>query len=131
MIEVLNKTKNKPPISGLLFKKIKEAAIGKKYSLSIVLVGNSLSRKINLKYRGKNKPTNVLSFEVSEDSGEIFLNLPLIKAEAARDWQTSYKNFFTYLLIHGLLHLKGLDHSASMTKKEKNLLKKFKVNIEI
>ena len=60
------------------------------------------------------KTSNVLSFELSEDSGEI-----LICPDAAAPYTLAY------LFIHGCLHLKGLAHSDTMEREEDRILKKF------
>ena len=94
--------------------KIKEKVLGKKYELSLVFCKNALSRKLNRTYRGKDKPTNVLAFPLSKNSGEIFINIDGLKGFTQK-----------YLLIHALLHLKGMQHSAKMESEEQKLLKLF------
>ncbi len=97
--------------------------------ISIVLVGLSESRKLNFRYRGKDKPTNVLSFpDVGRPSlGEVVLCLPIIKREAMRS-KTGFKGYFQYILAHGLLHIIGFDHiserdAVKMEAEESKLLK--------
>ena len=85
--------------------------MGKGYELSLVFCGNSLSRKLNRVYRGKDRPTNVLSFPLSKNSGEIFINLSGLGAFGVLE-----------LFIHGLLHLKGMAHGRKMEQAEKKLL---------
>ncbi len=58
--------------NNLPFEKIKDDILGKKYELSIVLVGKKRGRTLNKKYRNKDYATDVLSFEISKNSGEIF-----------------------------------------------------------
>ncbi|MFZ2048783.1 MAG: rRNA maturation RNAse YbeY [Minisyncoccia bacterium] len=98
------------------FESIKNAVLGKDYELSLVFCGSRLSRRLNKTYRGKDKQTNVLSFPLSENSGEIFINL-------------SHLNGFSVgnLFIHGLFHLKGFDHGDTMEQAESILRKKFKI----
>ena len=124
MLQILNKTKNNPPTGGLFLQKIKNKVLGQKYDLSLVLVDDKLSQKLNSRYRGKNRPANVLSFSLDKDVGEIFLNLKQARKEA-RQRNTGYKRTFISLFIHGLLHLKGYKHSEVMEKKEKQFLEKF------
>jgi probable rRNA maturation factor len=119
---IQNTTKGKLP--SLPFLELKESILGKNYTLSCVFVGDALSKKLNRTYRGKNKPTNVLSFPLSKTEGEIFLNLKLAKKEAPK-FEEKYKNFVGFLFIHGLLHLKGLDHGSRMERAEKLARKKF------
>jgi len=130
MFDVTNKTKSKPPISGLLFEQIKKEVLGENYSLSLVFCSNSLSQKLNLQYRGKNKPTNILSFPLEEKNGEIFLNLSIIKKQA-KTKGVKDADYLIYLFIHGLLHLGGFEHGRTMTNKEKFWLKKFDLPEEV
>lgn len=97
------------------------AVLGESYDLSLVLCGDKLSHQLNLKFRAKDKPTNVLSFPLAKNTGEMFINLSLTKKEAPlfdRDFETH----FIFLFIHGLLHLDGMDHGSKMEQAEKKLL---------
>jgi len=119
-----NNTKGKLP--RLPFLELKEHILGKKYILSVVFIGDSLSKKLNNQYRQKNKPTNVLSFPLSQSEGEIFLNLKRAKMEAPK-FGDSYTSFVGFLFIHGLLHLKGMDHGSRMERAEKLARKHFNI----
>ena len=130
MFDVTNKTKSKPPVSGLLFEQMKKKVLGENYSLSLVFCDDSLSRKLNLQYRDKNKPTNILSFPLDKKSGEIFLNLSIIKKQA-KTRGVKDTDYLIYLFIHGLLHLDGFEHGHAMTNKEKFWLKKFEIPEEV
>nr|MBP9840008.1 rRNA maturation RNAse YbeY [Candidatus Paceibacterota bacterium] len=70
-ISISNISKAKYP--NLPFSLLKDDILGKKYSLSIALVTEKVSKDINTKYRNKNKSTNVLSFPLSKTEGEIVL----------------------------------------------------------
>ena len=118
MFDVTNKSKLKPPESGLFLKKIKEKILGAEYELSLVFSSNTLSQDLNNKYRDKNHPTNVLSFPLGENTGEIFMDLSKIEGEA-ENLKLSYPNYFIFIFIHGLLHLKGMDHGKEMSEQEK------------
>ena len=93
MFDVTNKSKLKPPESGLFLKKIKEKILGAEYELSLVFSSNTLSQDLNNKYRDKNHPTNVLSFPLGENTGEIFMDLSKIEGEA-ENLKLSYPNYF-------------------------------------
>ena len=94
-----------------VFEKLKNKILGKKYELSLVFCKNALSRKLNRTYRGKDKPTNVLAFPLSKNSGEIFINT------------SKLEGFSTlHLFIHGALHLKGMKHGSRMSEAEQKLL---------
>ena len=108
------------------FSKIKNACLGEHYELSLVFIDNKLSRKLNKTYRQKDNPTNILSFPLSKKSGEIFIDLAQAKKEAKSFGQT-FPNFIGFLFIHGLLHLKGMQHGSTMEKAESKLRKKFKI----
>lgn len=120
------KNNTKATLPRLPFLDIKNHILGKKYVLSTVFVGEALSKKLNYKYRQKNKPTNVLSFPLSKTEGEIFLNLKRAKMEAPK-FGDSYTNFVGFLFIHGLLHLKGMDHGSRMEQAEKLARKHFHI----
>lgn len=123
-VSIRNTTKGKLP--RLPFVDIKNAILGEKYELSVVFCGSSLSRRLNKTYRGKNKPTNVLSFPLSKKSGEIVIDLARSKKEAPQ-FNEKFTNFIGFLFIHGLLHLKGLDHGSTMESKEQRFRKMFKI----
>ncbi len=120
--EIHNETKGKLP--SLPFAAMKEYILGKTYELSLVFVPDETSTQLNFSYRGKNKPTNVLAFPLSKTEGEIFIN-PNKAKEEAREWSKTYEKFIGFLFIHGLLHLKGLDHGDEMEKLEKEACSKF------
>ncbi len=94
------------------FEELKNKILGKKYELSLVFCKNALSRRLNRVYRGKDTPANVLSFPLSKNSGEIFINLSRTDTFSAGE-----------LFIHGCLHLKGMRHGSKMLKAEQQLLK--------
>ncbi|MDE2031208.1 MAG: rRNA maturation RNase YbeY [Patescibacteria group bacterium] len=119
---VINKTKGKPP--RLPFVSIKEKILGPKYDLSISFLSSTAQKKINNEYRNINKTTNVLSFSLSKNSGEITFDLMKVKSDAPVFGMT-YPKFLKYLFIHGLLHLKGFEHSSTMEKEERKYLKMF------
>ena len=119
-----NTTHGKIPL--VPFIKIKEEALGKDYSLSLVFIGEVRSRKLNNTYRSKNKPTNILSFPLDKNQGEIFITLSVAKKEA-KSFDRKLDNFVEFLFTHGLMHLKGYGHGSTMEKAESKLRKKFKV----
>lgn len=100
---------------------LKNKILGKNYELSVVFTNSLLSRRLNRTYRGKNKSADVLSFPLSKNSGEIFIDLDTAKKEAPL-FDMSFKKFVKFLFIHGLLHLKGMRHGATMERTEQKLL---------
>lgn len=88
--------------------------------LSIVLCDDPFIQNLNREYRGKDKPTNVLSFPQTDFTdiqtlpdylpfGDIILSFQTIVNEA-QEQQKTMQNHFTHLVIHGMLHLMGYDH---------------------
>ncbi len=106
------------------FEIVKSDILGKDYSLSIAYVSEAKSQEINKKYRGKDKPTNVLSFALREGEGEIILCKPVIKREA-KNFDKTPTQFLNFLVIHGMLHLKGMTHSSTMERAEAKYDKKY------
>lgn len=119
---ITNTTKAKLP--RLAFADMKDAVLGKKYELSFIIVGKKEIQKLNKEYRDINKPTDILSFPLSEDFGEIYINPEMTKIEAKK-FDRDYENFFGFLFIHGLVHLKGFDHGSTMESIEARFRKQF------
>ncbi len=104
--------------------------------ISVVLTDDEKIRQLNKDYRGKDKPTNVISF-ASIDSEEIDSGL-FIAGDIIISYDTTlkestekgFKNHFTHLLIHGVMHLCGFDHendgeATEMENIEIEILKNF------
>jgi len=121
-LEISNTTKQNPLSKKEDFVILKKKIIGEKYFVSLVFVGKKKATSLNKIYRNKTYSPNVLSFPIDEESGEIFINLDQTKKEH-NDFEMSEKNYIKYLFIHGLLHLKGLDHGPEMDKLEERYLK--------
>ena len=114
---------------------------GKKdYELSILLVADTRIADLNRLWRGKEGPTNVLAFSLTEGQdtamagnllGDIVISVETAAREAKRAGRTIHQHL-TSLLVHGLLHLLGHDHERSvdeaeiMLKKERELLAKIR-----
>jgi probable rRNA maturation factor len=84
--------------------------------VSVRGVGNARSRSLNLGYRGKDRPTNVLSFEGpgampdgSRILGELVICVPVVAREA-RAQGKSAESHWAHMIVHGVLHLLGFDH---------------------
>lgn len=92
--------------------------------LSVKLSDNVDVQSLNKAYRGKDKPTNVLSFPqiqpdllealANTDDGEALLGDIILAYETCRDEATakeiSFSDHITHLIVHGSLHLLGYDH---------------------
>ncbi len=121
---ITNKTRSTLP--SVPFASMKDAALGKKYSLSLVFIGERKSKFLNNSYRQKNRSTNILSFSIEKDQGEIFIT-PAVAKRQLKKFGRNYKNLIEFLFIHGLMHLKGMEHGSRMEQAEKKLREKFGV----
>ena len=121
-LTINNTTKGKLP--SLPFVYIKNKILGEKYELGVSFLSARKQKEINKKYRGIDKTTNILSFPLTKNSGDITFDLVKVKKDAPL-FDMTYTKFLQYLFIHGLLHLKGFDHGAIMEKQEKKFLKMF------
>jgi probable rRNA maturation factor len=119
---IINTTKGKLP--RLPFVSIKEAVLGQKYELGVRFLSAAKQKELNKRYRDKDSTTNILSFPLSKNSGDITFDLAKVKKDAPL-FDMTYPVFLKYLFIHGLLHLKGFEHSSTMEKEEKKYLKMF------
>src|SRR3989344_7301666 len=95
------------------FKRMAEELLSEHYQLSLVLCGDTFSRRINRTYRKKDYAPNVLSFPLGEYEGEIFLNVRKAECEA-KTAGISTRERVAHLFIHGCLHLAGLPHGKEM-----------------
>lgn len=108
------------------FLRIKNKTAGKAFSVSLVFAPPAEMRRLNRVYRNKSYTPNVLAFRLEKNCGEIFV-CPSVAAREARAEGVSIAARVAYLVIHGLLHLKGCVHGATMTKSEQRLCTFFKL----
>lgn len=94
------------------------------WDISLVFVGPAKARALNKQLRGKDYVPNVLSYALDDESGEVIICLAEAKKQAP-DFSMSERDFVLYLFIHGLLHIKGRVHGATMERSERKLLAKF------
>ena len=120
----INKTKGRLP--SLPFVNFKNKILGKNYDLSLVFIGEKEMHKLNKKYRKVDSSTDILSFPIDKNSGEIFICQKMAKIKA-KEFERKYDNFIQFLLIHGMVHLLGYDHGEKMEKLEEKYRKYFKV----
>jgi probable rRNA maturation factor len=122
-----NKTKgNLAILKGLPFVQIKDAVLGKDYELSLVFVTPKEVARLNTTYRNKPLATDILSFPLDKNSGEIFMNMEEVKKESKK-FERELKNFIQFLFIHGCVHLKGFTHGSRMESEERKFRKEFGV----
>lgn len=98
-------------------------------SFECLIAGDDELRSLNRRFRRKNKPTDVLSFP---SEGEIFLGAIAISYDRARAQASAFhhriETEIRILMIHGVLHLVGMDHetdSGEMALEEGRLRRKF------
>lgn len=112
------------PIPVVPFLAIKEALLGKSYDLTVIFCSPEESRLRNKTYRDKDYPTNILSFPLEKNEGEIYISLSTARKDAKK-FEMSYHKFLHLLFIHGALHLKGHDHGSTMEGLEEKHLRTF------
>ncbi len=123
MFSLANKTRGAIP--SIPFWKIKDHVLGKDYDLSLALLQPAQARRVTRETKNKDKASNVLSFPLSKDSGEIFLCPATARAQAREYGYENGELFLAHLFIHGLLHLKGYAHSDTMDNKEDQIASQF------
>ena len=119
---ITNKTRGSVP--RVLFARLKKEVLGETYDLSVALVTKAEATRVTLESKNKDTPSNVLSFPLSKTSGEIILCPATARAQAP-DYGMSAGTFLIYLFIHGLLHLKGRQHGATMEREERRIMQQF------
>ena len=107
--------------------------------LTIRISESTESQQLNHEYRGKNKPTNVLSFPFDAPPGielpligDLIICPDIVKAESIEQEKT-FHDHFAHMVIHGCLHLMGYDHideedALEMETLEKNVLAKLDIS---
>lgn len=86
--------------------------LGKIGEVSVVLVETDIIRDLNLKFRDSNEPTDVLSFDIDGPYGEMVGEIVICPAQCAPELGVEE------LVVHGALHLAGLDHGEDFEESE-------------
>ena len=104
----------------------KEYESDREVYVSVLLTGNEEIQRVNRDFRGKDMPTDVISFAYHDNDeadnglydslGDIIISLERVE-EQRKDYGHSFKREFYYVLTHGLLHLMGYDHMEEEEKK--------------
>ena len=88
-------------------------------AVCIRVVGSAASRRLNGRYRGKDGPTNVLSFpaaplerQLEGSLGDLVICAPVVAAEAHGQCK-SLPGHWAHMVVHGVLHLHGFDHGTA------------------
>jgi probable rRNA maturation factor len=107
-------------------------AAGLKYRVNVLLTSSAEMKSMNRRFRGKNRPTDVLSFLAEPAAEKRFAGEIAISAEIAsqnaRALGHSPAQEVKILVLHGLLHLRGYDHecdNGQMARRETQLRARF------
>lgn len=99
-------------------------------ALTLRFVGRREGAALNWKWRGKQGPTNVLSFPAGEPRvpgpallGDIVLCAPVISREALQQGKSA-RAHWAHLIVHGILHLLGYDHQQPAAARRMETLEK-------
>lgn len=92
-------------------------------AIALVLSDDVHIQQLNRDFRGKDKPTNVLSFpsDEAEEWGDIIVSEPTLRREA-EEQQKRFSDHMTHMLVHGMLHLLGYDHEIEAEADEMEAL---------
>lgn len=94
------------------FKRWVRAALRVETSLAIRVVDEEEGQQLNASYRGKDYPTNVLTFPLTEEPllmGDIVICAPVVAREAKEQGKALLAHY-AHMTVHGVLHLHGYDH---------------------
>ena len=143
-LSVYKETPTRVPISGIrtLFDTVVEDEGDPDWPgrVNLVLTGDKRLQELNRQFRAKDRPTDVLSFNIDppdEDGvfGEIYISVPYASRQAA-DYGGTLREEYLRLFCHGLLHLFGYDHmkkadAARMEKRQETLLNSLTASLTI
>jgi probable rRNA maturation factor len=107
------------------------AALRREARVTVRIVGRVEGRSLNRRYRGRDYPTNVLTFVMHGRpplEGDLALCAPVVAREA-RAQGKSLTAHYAHLVVHGMLHLQGYDHETAreadvMEKRESRIVTK-------
>jgi probable rRNA maturation factor len=112
-----------------LLAEFKESEEKRESSFAVVFVTDEVMRTYNHRYRGMDKPTDVLSFEGEDDYlGDILISTETAWSQARKSPSLSFDKNIRRLLLHGFLHLSGYDHetdNGEMRAVERRLRRRF------
>ena len=100
-------------------------------NFAIVFIDDEKMHELNKNYRGIDRTTDVLSFAFEDNNkicynirqlGEIFVSIPKMRLQA-KEYGHSEKRELAFLIVHGILHLLGYDHTLGL-KEEKEMFEK-------
>jgi len=88
-----------------------QSALSADAHLVLRFVGTEEGKSLNRQFRGRNRPTNVLTFDYGEPTvtADIVICMPVVRAEAIAQGKTE-RDHLGHLVVHGVLHAQGHDH---------------------
>ncbi|MBU6444284.1 MAG: rRNA maturation RNase YbeY [Alphaproteobacteria bacterium] len=93
---------------------------GRSGAFTILLADDAALRRLNRQFRGKDQPTNVLSFPAAESAGGYLGDIAIADGVTAREAGEAGKTLCdhaVHLVVHGVLHLLGYDHQSAAEAK--------------
>lgn len=122
------------PISRARLRRWVAAAIESDAQIVLRFVGAREGHRLNSAFRGRDRPTNVLTFPYDDADGvhaDIAICLPVVQQEA-REQQKALAAHLAHLVVHGVLHASGHEHdtdsgTARMQRRETELLHRFRL----
>jgi len=101
--------------------------------IHVIIASDSLIQELNRDFRGKDSLTDVLSFPLGHDqevTGEIYICWTRVISQA-EDYGHSWQREFSYLLVHGVLHLLGYEHGVDPNPEMRELEEKILLAMEM
>jgi len=92
-----------------------EPALKHPAEIAVRIVGEEEAQALNLQYRGRDYPTNVLTFDYAREpwvSADLVLCGPVVERESREQGKT-LEEHYAHLLVHGTLHAQGYDHETN------------------
>ena len=92
-----------------------EPALKHPAEIAVRVVGEDEAQALNLQYRGRDYPTNVLTFDYAREpwvNADLVLCGPVVEREAREQGKT-LEEHYAHLLVHGTLHAQGYDHETN------------------
>lgn len=111
--------------------KLKKATTLHGGELNVVFVNDQYIRALNKSYRGKDAPTDVLSFNYEMEGsdsqllGEVYISVETAKRQA-KEHKHTFGDEIVKLIVHGILHIHGYDH-----EKDSDYKKMYKIEHEV
>ena len=115
-----------------LLRRWARAALAREAAVTLRYVAEAEGRRLNREFRGKDYATNVLTFVYEWGNGlegDVVICAPVVAREA-REQGKPVRAHHAHLLVHGLLHLQGMDHEGSaaeakrMERREREVLRR-------